>query len=223
MDDRWFRLGDHGRYLAYPMKRFSLTSLFLLLTIVAVGYSAWNQRQQQAEIAQLKNRVSVVETDARVRARINDLFKYLDPENDEQMDTLQLVKNLTPLAPNLSQPELHKELASLISCISLMDVDGEPGGLEILSLSNTFITIPGSSYSVNVLFNDEKIVDVLVRRTGTRVETHSVEMLDTNNDGAIDLVLKCTPGFRLSEPASQLNYLATNSGFQLNQAPKNAR
>ena len=46
MDDRWFRLGDHGRYPAQPNKkfmankaRFKLHTLFLVIAVTALGFA----------------------------------------------------------------------------------------------------------------------------------------------------------------------------------------
>ena len=46
MDDRWFRLGDHGRYPAQPntksmasKPRFRLLTLFLVIAVTALGFA----------------------------------------------------------------------------------------------------------------------------------------------------------------------------------------
>ena len=190
-------------------------SLLLFVTIIAVLYSGWNQAVQRREIAALRDRLTAVEKDARIRARINDLYEYFDTDDSAKMETFDLVRHLVPKAPNLSLPlEEQVLLNALRSNVQLADVDGKPGGLEILSLSNIFHVNPGSDYSINALFNDQRIVEVLVRHTGTRMETHDVELVDAMGDNRVDLVLNCSSGFLSSENAGRkLIYSATEKGF----------
>jgi hypothetical protein len=195
------------------MGRFSIKSLIVAATIFAVCCSAWNQNRQSSEIAELKERLAFVEKDARLRARINDLFAYFDSNDDERIEIFDLLQRLVPRSHNPSLPR-EFQYVNLRSATIIADVDGQPGGLEMMSLSNVMIRVPGMSYSVNVLFDDDRIVDVLVRRTGTRTETHSVEMVDINGDNQLELVLNCQPEFLSRESPSKLIYSATATGFE---------
>ena len=43
MDDRWFRLGDHGRYTAMQLRKFSIRTLLVALTLIAASLIVVNQ------------------------------------------------------------------------------------------------------------------------------------------------------------------------------------
>ena len=213
------RLDHRGRYVAsncgklarFSVKKYSLSTLLFVLTATAIGLSTWNQYKQSKRIDLLERTLTHVENNCRIRARINDFLVHESPDSE----AFQILGTLLPPMPDKT---LDREDRILIDKLSsnaqLVDVDGEPGGLEILSLSTVFHTIPGDSRSVNVLFDDQRIVDIVVRKTGTRYETHHVALTDVTGDNAIELILECTPGFLSDQKPAKLVYLATKSGFQ---------
>lgn len=194
------------------MTRFSLKALFFLLTALAIGLSVWNQSNQAKRIDLLERSLANVEKDLRIRARINDYLVHVASD----LATNRLIESLMPQSPDASLDLEHRLLVdTILSNAKIEDVDGKPGGLEVLSLFTVFHTIPGESCSVNILFNDRLIVDVLTRKTGTRHETHQVELIDVDSDNNLELVLNCTPGFFSDQKPTKLVYFATSSGFKL--------
>ena len=198
------------------MKRFSLLSLLLSVTVVAVGYSAWNQSRQANEINRVRMLLDASHEDLRISCRIVELLLHLEPDDAH---TLDLLRPLIPPTPDPTlEPELQSAVRMLASTAQIADVDGIPGGLEILSLNTSITTIPGSSTSLYVLFSDDAIIDILTRSTGTRSETHRITLNDADNDQLIDLVVACKPGFKSSEPAKNLVYNASERGFTFQNA-----
>ena len=196
------------------MKSFSLMSLFLAVTVIAVLYSAWNQQRQAAKIDILQSRLAFAEEQARLNSRIFALFRYLDVNDSSEKTTICMVKNLTYELPDPNMSQKRAEfLSGLCPHFQLSYVDGQVNGQEILSIASLDEDIPGLSYSVNVLFDNGRVIDMLVRETSTRMETHNVEHVDTDDDNRLELLLNCRPEFGSSEPPKELIYFATETGF----------
>ena len=74
MDDRWFRLGDHGRYLAYKLLKIRLSTLLLCVTSAALA-TGWIIERQSYE-RRLSTRLEKLLFDVRdVEAEISAAIK----------------------------------------------------------------------------------------------------------------------------------------------------
>ncbi len=181
--------------------------------VTALVISAWNQYWQSRKINELQSTLQQADKAFRIRARIRDYLQIQPPNGD----AVQLIRKLMPPPPDTSKDQGYPSLVqALHSNVQLADVDGKIGGLEILSLSSRLHSIPGNSESVSILFDDYCVIDAIVKETGARQETHTVEIKDTNGDGEVDLIYHCTPGFLSNAKGSVVIYYPTHSGFKLN-------
>ena len=201
--------------------RFSVRSLLTFTTAVVLILVICFQFRQQAEISQLRIRLDDLESYSKIQSRINTLLLSLDRADESDVDLLRLVRGVLPTRPSPLQaggiewPEGLRE-----SNHQLVDVDGTPGGLEILSLSHNPNYNPATGYSVNVLFDDESVVDVIIRKKDTRIEQHAIDIVDYNDDDILDLVLNCRT--MLADPSLVLRYQATEGGFVLDSVLETA-
>ncbi len=171
--------------------RFSLAMVLFVIAISALTISARIQYKQKNQIRELAARLEERENYSRLHGRINEFLRSLDPDREEDVEIFRLVRRLIPSAPSQNPewdpqtPEQHRERFQ-----QLIDVDGEGGWLEVLSLTNRPLS-PSPEYtyySVNVVFNGFEVVDVLVVGPDqwTRLDT---QFDDCNGDGIIDLIV----------------------------------
>ena len=201
--------------------RFSVGSLFTLTILVAMFLVICFQFCQQSEIAKLRRQFDDLERYSKIQSRINTLLLSLDMNDESDIDLLRLVRGALPIYPSplpAGEFEWPEELRE--SKHQLVDVDGSPGGLAILSLSHNPNYNPATGYSVNVLFDDQAVVDVIIRKKDTRIEQHDIDIVDYNDDNILDLVLNCRT--MLSDPSLVLRYQATEGGFVLESMPETA-
>ena len=172
--------------------RFSLATLLLVATLVALALVTVSQQKQTNEIHDLSTRLGQFERYAIIQGRINHFIATLNLNNDEDLETFRIVRNCMPLAPEGRSPERpFVDENWQLSPQELIDVS--PG--QVLSLKRF-------PHSVNVHFNGIDIVDVLILG-------FDVDFLDYNGDGRIDL--------KSAEPAmtaAEITYYEiTASGF----------
>lgn len=169
--------------------RFSPATFLVIVTTVALTVVTVSQCKQRNQIRELSARLKKHENYGRIQGRINEFVRNLDLDRKEDREAFCLVRDLTPSAPSLHP---HWEVAirqeDRESFQQLIDVDGETGWLEVLSLSHRPLPHPSHDYSVNILFNGFTIVDVLIVRS-TQMSNFDVEFVDDNNDGMIDLIV----------------------------------
>ncbi len=65
-----------------------------------------------------------------------------------------------------------------------------------------------------MLFSNEILVDVVTRTTGTRAESHTTEIRDTNADCRAELVIDRRPDLHATGPLESLIYAATTTGLK---------
>ena len=194
--------------------RFSLSSLFVAVMLLALTLVALNQYRQSSQIRELSARLGDLDDYAKVQSRINELLETLNPDDDDDLETFRLVRRLLPSIPTPLLPgefELPDEFRH--SQQQLIDVDGKPGGLEMLSLSFKPMMHPSRDYCVNVLYNGRELVDVMIRKRSSRYEHLNVEFVDYNGDAMMDLVINCRT--LVADPSEILRYEATPKGFVL--------
>ena len=198
------------------MAKFSILSLMVCLTVVAVCFSGVNQYRQSLRLNEQSERIVALENTSRIQCRISQLLATLDPDDSIDADTQKLVSWILKSVPdNTMEPDRAEAMAIFGTAPQLSDVDGNPGGLEMLALHYNSHTIPGSVGTVIALFDDSKFVDVTTRQGGTRSESHDVRFADANNDGMMDAVIDIQPGFwRAGAPDESIVYIANEFGLR---------
>jgi len=164
--------------------RFSLATLLLIVTLVALTLVTARQYKQSNQIHELSARLEEFEGYGRIQGRLNIFVATLNLDNKEDLETFRLVRQCIPRAPSPGKTALNESWGG--SFQQLIDIYPGESRLQVLSLKHRYTGGGGhsgplpSEYSVNVLFNGIYIVEVLILG-------FDVEFLDYNGDGIVDL------------------------------------
>lgn len=197
--------------------RFSVAAIFVLLSFVAVALAAFNQVRQNRELSSLSKRVETIENDYRIRSRAIAFLNHLDAKSETDLELLAWSRRFTHQlgVSSLTASELNNR--PMETKPKLIDLDGNAGELEVLSMANDYHVMPGWDTSINVLFDGEKVVDVATRRIYTRNGMFDKVFADTDDDGIDDLAFECfTIDFKTNGrvEGDKLLFRITKAGFQ---------
>ena len=142
---------------------------------------------QHCEITELRDELSHAETEVRLLARCNELWRFLAVNPTSDPHTTELVADLVPHTM-LDESRFQNRLLPSLSS-QLIDLDGATGRLEVLSLSPAVQFSPGNSSSICALFDGDRIVDLLERTTWSGLSVQEVDFLDITGDGRLELVV----------------------------------
>ena len=183
--------------------KISVLASMVCLTLIAVSFSGVNQYRLARRVRLQTDQIAELDKSHRIRCRICQLLLSFDSRISTDVEIQKMVVGI-----------LELEALQIGYAPKLEDVDGEPGGLEMLALHHNSGTIPGGVVTVVALFRDSKCIDVVFRKASTRTETHVVQLTDATNDGLIDAVITVKPGFfRDGNPVETVVYVA--SEFEL--------
>lgn len=201
--------------------RFSLGALIILLTLVAIAVVTTNQVRQHRELKQLSERTQALENEHRLRSRAIAFLHHLDPKSESDMDLRKRSRRFTH---QLGNSFLEKSDATTGQFVDtkpkLTDVDGTAGDLEVLTMANDYHAVPGWDDSINVLFDGDKVIDVVSRRSYTRMGMFDTSFSDVDQDGISELVFQpFTIDFKTNQRVmgQEKVYKITNKGFKLKE------
>lgn len=193
--------------------RFSLATLVLIVTVVALTLATISQYKQSYRIQLLSNQIH--ELSARleefkdygeIQDRISSFVATLNLDNKDDLQTFRLVRQCVPKAPAPGEVVLDESWRHAFQ--QLIDVYPGESGLQVLSLKyrdtggGPYSGPNPREYSVNVLFSGPEVVEVLILG-------FDVEFLDYNDDGIVDLTVRKQVMFE----KEVIRYGITWSGF----------
>lgn len=196
--------------------RFSLTTLLLIVTVVALTLVTVNQlklsrrvHQQTNRIHDLSSRLDEFEGYGKIQERISAFLGTLDLDNKSDLEAYRLVRQCMPKVPSKDPVSGQISVDDRWSAPTqqLIDVYPDETYTQVLSLKHrntgggTYSKL-SSNYSVNVLFHGIHVVDVLILGV-------DVEFLDFDNDGGVDLLVH----EQIMFDEEIVRYAITPSGF----------
>jgi hypothetical protein len=93
-------------------------------------------------------------------------------------------------------------------------IEGNETKRSIVIFCNDSHSSPGYVDTVAALIENDRLVDLEIRESNTRIEWHTTSVEDLNSDGTIDLVFNCRPGgFALNNPQQLISYSIDSDGF----------
>ncbi len=180
--------------------QFGLKTLLFLIVLCALVLTWWRQWKQNSELIAMRFESRMLESEV-------DFLRHFH----EVMGTLDLDK-----------PEHRKVFANLRKmhagwfATSVAKWNGQRAGnrLEVMTFHYDTFSSPGCIRTVAVLLRDGELIDAVTREDDPRGERHEVALEDANNDGNIDVVLRCYPGVWRPGPAFTIIYEITGDGFR---------
>ena len=178
-----------------PWLRYRIGTLILVTVGCALGATWWRQWKQSRELAELKEELSWRTSRLEVAEAIDQVNCAIDLKDAEHQRLFKL---------------LHRFGSWPFSSVIRKSLDDNA---EVILLQNDFLSIPGSDESVSILLHEDSIIDVIMRESSTRQETHEATLEDIDKDGVVDLVLTCHPGCWGDFEPFTLSYAVTPEGF----------
>ena len=199
------------------MPKFSITSLLLIIAIIAVAICGHQMRQQAVAFEATRNRLKLTSDRQNVYHRALLLLAGLndnDPESENANKRIRwLIDELhSPPAPDSPNPELIEHLWIFGTRADVHSISTEDKQYEVLSLHYDSMSIPGGIYTALALFEENELIDYIAHESSTRIEnSHEIGLTDSNSDGVSDIEIKIEPGiWRMNQPATALVYDVSN-------------
>ena len=84
----------------------------------------------------------------------------------------------------------------------------------IVIFCNDSRSTPGYIDTVAAILDNDRLLDIQIRESNTRLEWHTTTIEDVDDDGQTDLVFNCRPGgFAMGTPFKLVSYPIDKNGF----------
>ena len=195
------------------MLKFSITSLLLLLAIIAVGICAFKVHEQSGELSKTKLRLEIASEQAEIHWHAMNLLRRLNgnmPESKEIDERIEWMIGQLPSIPldDSIDPALVDTLLFLSTKAEMHEIPSGNEQYTVLSLYYNSMCMPGDICTALALFNDGKLLDYTVHEGSTRAENcHHIRLSDANSDGVLDVEIEIEPGiWRINQPPTVVAY-----------------
>jgi hypothetical protein len=194
--------------------QFGLKSLMLATVVCAVAVTWWRQRDLIQELQEAHNTIQQREAEREFNGNLTRAFGAIDLDKSRHRELFYALRNFSRgFSPFASFHAAH--------------VHPEDGGAPLEVLLFHFDTDSSHGYvaTVGILLRNDEIMDFVARNESSRYASHGATLEDADNDGEVELLIDCEPGW--SSVGSQpfvVAYAITPKGFwKMYQPPRQFR
>jgi len=186
--------------------------MIVLVLAVCVGLTWFNQWQQHHALLDMNERLSAAESELDYQRSISVVVSGLNPHADIDQKALQIIGRARLHRNPSGSPDVMQQI--MPDNPRQVAIDGDETNRSIVIFCNDSHSSPGYVDTVAALIENDRLIDIKIRESNTRIEWHTTSVEDLDSDGSIDLVFNCRPGgFALGNPQKLISYSIDSDGF----------
>jgi hypothetical protein len=178
--------------------QFRLGSLIVVMVVCAIGFTWWRQWKLTQQLSKANSLLAFRESQVEILEALDRVNRAIDLADPKHRELFELTRQYG------SMPDMFT--------LQRQTLASPDQRAEVLLFHRSSNLVPSFERSLAVLMHDNEIVDFCSHETSTRNWSHEASLYDSDNDGNLDVVIRCSGRPSVFQVYS-LNFAITADGF----------